>query len=262
MLIGYSDASFNNAAGQKSQLGLLVVAAHRDVLRPGAEYDPQEPQSYQIYSGRREHRIGQSYRPCPIGLVLYNKGRRDLSGYLPWTVCTDCRSLCDAISQENTVTEEKRVLIDICAMREALRDAAIHHPYLEAKPRWVPTTHQHADALTKLDKALRERFSLWLKSPRVRLSTTTGHSFLTSTLLTWSRIDTEARCYRASSSTGPPWTSVVHRRTMDIDSGEILEDEDVRDIRPDQLHGCLPPPLPRNIRTELTFTNWSENASA
>eukprot|EP00971_Amphidinium_carterae_P216258 4292859-Amphidinium_carterae.1 len=39
MLVGYSDASFNNAHGQKSQLGLLVVAAHKDVLRPGREED-------------------------------------------------------------------------------------------------------------------------------------------------------------------------------------------------------------------------------
>eukprot|EP00971_Amphidinium_carterae_P132972 2633234-Amphidinium_carterae.1 len=275
VLIGYSDASFNNAAGQKSQLGLLVVAAHRDVLRPGIEQEVSLI-DWRSHRSRRVTRSTLSAESIALdsvidhvqflsalwGLVLYDKARRDLSGYLPWLVCTDCRSLYDAISQENTVTEEKRVLIDICAMREALRDAAIHHPYLAAKPRWVPTTHQHADALTKLDKALRERFNLWLKSPRVRLSTTTGHSFLTSTLLTWSRIDTEARCYRTSSSTGPPWASVVHRRTMDIDSGEILEDDDVRDIRPDQLHGCLPPPLPRNIRTELTFTHWSENASA
>eukprot|EP00971_Amphidinium_carterae_P212051 4207657-Amphidinium_carterae.1 len=275
MLIGYSDASFNNAAGQKSQLGLLVVAAHRDVLRPGTEHDVSLI-DWRSHRSRRVTRSTLSAESIALdsvidhvqflsalwGIVLYNKARRDLSGYLPWTVCTDCRSLYDAISQENTVTEEKRVLIDICAMREALRDAAIHHPQLDAKPRWVPTTHQHADALTKLDKTLRERFNLWLQRPRVRLSTTTGQLFLTSTLLTWSRIDMQARCYRTSSTTGPPWTTVVHRRTIDIDHEEILEDLDVCDIQPDQLHGSLPPPIPRNIRTELTFTHWSENASA
>eukprot|EP00971_Amphidinium_carterae_P195572 3880955-Amphidinium_carterae.1 len=36
LLVGYSDASFNK---RKSQLGLLVVAAHQDVLKPGVEVD-------------------------------------------------------------------------------------------------------------------------------------------------------------------------------------------------------------------------------
>eukprot|EP00971_Amphidinium_carterae_P322042 6401509-Amphidinium_carterae.1 len=39
LLVGYSDASFNNAAGHKSQLGLLVVAAHQEVLKAGMEVD-------------------------------------------------------------------------------------------------------------------------------------------------------------------------------------------------------------------------------
>ena len=34
---------------------------------------------------------------------------------------------------------------------------------------WVPTDKQFADGLTKDDKALRERFTLWLRSPFAQL---------------------------------------------------------------------------------------------
>eukprot|EP00971_Amphidinium_carterae_P288390 5725439-Amphidinium_carterae.1 len=179
LLIGYSDASFNNAEGQKSQLGMIIVAAHRDILKPGVEMEVSLV-DWRSHRSRRVTRSTLSAESIALdstidhmqflsalwGIVLNHKQRRDVSGYIPWTVCTDCRSLYDAVSQENTVTEEKRVLIDICAMREALAECSAHHNFLEPKPRWVPTAHMHADALTKLDRALRDRFNQWMQCPR------------------------------------------------------------------------------------------------
>eukprot|EP00971_Amphidinium_carterae_P351190 6491962-Amphidinium_carterae.1 len=272
ILVGYADASFNNADGHKSQLGMVIVAAHRDILRPGTEADV----SLIDWKSHRSRRVTRStlsaesialdatidhvqFLAALWGIALYDKERRDPSGYVGWTVCTDCRSLYDAVTQANTVTEEKRVLIDVCAMREALQEGAQHHAYLDAKPRWVPTTHQHADALTKLDRNLRDRFNTWLQKPRIRLSSLSGQAFMTCTARTWSRLDRGATCYRTTAKQGPCWSTVVHRRTRDADSQAILEDSDVMNITPDKLHGPLPPPVPRNIVTELTYQQWLPN---
>eukprot|EP00971_Amphidinium_carterae_P127108 2518451-Amphidinium_carterae.1 len=66
----------------------------------------------------------------------------------------------DAVAQADTVTEEIKVKFvqrQICAMHEARRESTQHHSCLEPKARCAPTSHQHADALTKLDGSLGPR---------------------------------------------------------------------------------------------------------
>ena len=73
---------------------------------------------------------------------------------------TDCRSLYDAVLRENPSLEEKRVLVDVRSIQ-----GTIHKNYFH----WVPTDQMWADALTKVDINLTERFGEWLANPRVRL---------------------------------------------------------------------------------------------
>eukprot|EP00971_Amphidinium_carterae_P121715 2410473-Amphidinium_carterae.1 len=123
------------------------------------------------------------------------------------------------------------------------------------------TTHQHADVLTKLDRNLRDRFNAWMERPTIRLSTINGQAFMTSTVGTWSRIDLAASCFRTSSSQGPNWANVIHRRTIDVNDQTTLDDQDIEQIQPDQLHGPLPSPRPRKIVTELTYVKWVPSES-
>ena len=73
---------------------------------------------------------------------------------------TDCRSLFDHLKRISAPTsiEEKRVAIDISAIREVLPPSRI---------RWCPTHVQLADYLTKI-KPPREIMSL-VQSGRIRL---------------------------------------------------------------------------------------------
>eukprot|EP00971_Amphidinium_carterae_P059926 1185342-Amphidinium_carterae.1 len=58
------------------------------------------------------------------GHTLHGKHVKDTAGHVPWTVCTDAKSLFDAIHQPNSNLEEKRLAIDIAEMQEALTSAS------------------------------------------------------------------------------------------------------------------------------------------
>ena len=72
---------------------------------------------------------------------------------------TDARSLWDAIHRLSTTFAEKRVEIDVAALRQSCRAL-----------RWVPTDQQKADALTKRSPALRDAFRRWAQDPMVALT--------------------------------------------------------------------------------------------
>ena len=76
-------------------------------------------------------------------------------------VVTGCKSRYDAALSENPAVDEKRVLIDILAMRETLNNGVL---------RWVPTHLQFADSLTKLSEKPRTDMMSWLRSPYVQLT--------------------------------------------------------------------------------------------
>ena len=72
---------------------------------------------------------------------------------------TDARSLWDAIHRLSTTFAEKRVEIDVAALRQSCRAL-----------RRVPTDQQKADALTKRSPALRDSFRRWAQEPTVALT--------------------------------------------------------------------------------------------
>eukprot|EP00435_Cladocopium_sp_Y103_P010085 s2496_g2.t1 len=69
---------------------------------------------------------------------------------------TDARSLWDATHRLSTTFQEKRVEIDVAALRQSCRAL-----------RWVPTEQQRADALTKRSASLRGAFRRWAQAPTI-----------------------------------------------------------------------------------------------
>ena len=79
---------------------------------------------------------------------------------IPVYLVTDCRSLYDCmVSLTPPQTEEKRVAIDICSLREQVPAAMV---------RWTPTQEQWADFLTKIQDL--SRFLELLAAGRLRLA--------------------------------------------------------------------------------------------
>ena len=83
----------------------------------------------------------------------------------PMMAYTDCRSLYDALQQVTPSLSEKRTIIDICAIREAVGKDLV---------RWCPGDVNHADGLTKYALPLLRKFTAWLKDPRLSLRDYSG----------------------------------------------------------------------------------------
>ena len=79
------------------------------------------------------------------------------SPFAIWPV-TDARSFYNAIHRLATSFSEKRVEIDVAALRQTCRSL-----------RWVPTEAMLADALTKRNRQLRDQLRTWMEDPRVSL---------------------------------------------------------------------------------------------
>eukprot|EP00971_Amphidinium_carterae_P203800 4044520-Amphidinium_carterae.1 len=108
-----------------------------------------------------------------FGMILNNSGLREKQKYLPWAAATDCRSLYDCLNFDNPAASEKRLLIDLAALKESLKEAHLHCSSVPDKIMWVPTAWQLADPMTKLDKHLRAKCTTWLARPMLRLR---GHA--------------------------------------------------------------------------------------
>ena len=90
-----------------------------------------------------------------LGEILMEEYKPTKSGqlpaeFLPLRAVTDCKSLFDLLTKEGTPssTQEKRIAIDIAAMREIADE--LEHEDPKKTFMWVPTDHQRADHLAKL----------------------------------------------------------------------------------------------------------------
>eukprot|EP00971_Amphidinium_carterae_P254499 5052556-Amphidinium_carterae.2 len=182
LLVGFTDASFNNAEGQRSQLGLLVVVAHASSITSTtpSHCSPVEWRSQKSRRVARSTLAAESIAAdacvdclqllaAMVGIMINNTGLRQVSGYIPFCCATDCRSLHDALASESPSTSERRILIDLTALRDSLREAHAAHPWVPDRLLWVPGEFQLADPLTKLDKKLRMKCTAWMRSPWLQL---------------------------------------------------------------------------------------------
>eukprot|EP00971_Amphidinium_carterae_P293040 5818200-Amphidinium_carterae.1 len=108
-----------------------------------------------------------------LAVAISGCALKDVHSYVDWCCATDCKSLHDCLAQQNPSTSERRVLIDLSSLREALCEQHAVKPQLPSKILWIPTEWQLTDPLTKLDRKLRQKFVTWPQNPVVKLR---GHA--------------------------------------------------------------------------------------
>ena len=171
-VVAYGDSSWANAPDLRSQTGYVVCLTTNDALTGRA------PASVFEWKSQRTRRVVRStlaaeacasdaaadcghYVSVFLAELIEGTGRSNDPSRFPLFVATDCRSLYDAITLSTASLQEKRTAIDISAIRYSLKSGG--------GIRWVPTTEQWADALTKDSAALRATFLRWLDDPFVAL---------------------------------------------------------------------------------------------
>jgi len=175
--LGFGDSSFANARDLKTQVGFLVFMTSLSVLTELA------PGSLMDWKSTRTPRAVRStlaaeatacdactdhvfyYAAFMIELVhnvsVLSVGIDKVKDYIPCYVCTDCRSLYDAFHQVTPNLEEKRTIIDVLSIRQTLSEKGL---------RWLPTTHQLADGMTKIDKKLMAIILSVMQGAQLRLT--------------------------------------------------------------------------------------------
>ena len=103
-------------------------------------------------------------RSCFINLFLteifYQKPAWKGDMMLASVQCTDGKSLYDYLIAQNPSVTDKRSMVQIRSIQQALRPSQIH---------WIPTQLMAADGLTKIDQMLREMLRQWCNIPKVQL---------------------------------------------------------------------------------------------
>ena len=162
-IIAFGDSSWANAPGFKSQAGFVIGLADQAALTSeGGLWSLLAWRSYRIKRVCRSTLAAET-SACDVALDLAEyirkialemldvgqratdrtQGQKDVVD-LPTYVVTDCRSLFDLLtkmSAPGASVTEKRVAIDIFAIREILPKERV---------RWVPTFKKLADGLTKI----------------------------------------------------------------------------------------------------------------
>jgi len=176
LIAAYGDSSWANAEGYKSQAGSLVCLTTREALDGQAEATPLEGHSNRSQRVLRSTLAAEAHAAdTAIDMALYYAylftevlvGRRsfelDPDDLIEVAAITDCRSLYDAVQQMTPSLTEKRTIVDIQAIKHALRNGSL---------RWVPTDQQRADGMTKLDFNLVASLAEFLRDARVTLRDT------------------------------------------------------------------------------------------
>ena len=168
-VIGFSDASWANADDLKSQAGYLIFLTGPNVFT--LEGDVANLVEWRSHRIRRKCRstlaaetmaldastdaamftrellaemLIESYMPT-------QSGKLDPS-ILPVANATDCRSLYDLLCKDGPVssTQEKRLTLDIGALREAAEEIEPSNEDIKEVYKWASTQVQRADHLTKV----------------------------------------------------------------------------------------------------------------
>ena len=172
MIVTYSDASWSNAAGSTSQLGILVVLTTPEAKKC------QQHASIMDWRSCRSQRVCRStlaaeasaadegsdraaYVNMLLSQILFREPAHRIGCKLPYVQVTDAKSLYDCIVSPNPTTTDKRSLVNIRAIQETISPSQAH---------WVPTYLMFADGLTKISAVLRKTLNEWLQSPYVKLA--------------------------------------------------------------------------------------------
>eukprot|EP00435_Cladocopium_sp_Y103_P026045 s2476_g6.t1 len=177
-IIVFSDASFANADGLRSQAGYLVYLAGENAC--SIEGDAASLLDWRSHKIKRQCRstlaaetmsldsavdaglfarellaeiLVQSYVPCQSGKLP--------STFLPMTSATDCRSLYDLLTKDGPLaaTQEKRLAIDLSALKE--------------------TAAEFDEQLERLNDLYRWESALAMAHTRSRTTTITDHHNIT-----------------------------------------------------------------------------------
>ena len=171
MVVSYGDCSWANAEGMKSQEGIIVVLSSAECLEGRSRCIPVDWKTCRTPRVVRSTLAGEAYAAddaidrahlvnAMLTEILTGDSILDTGPILKHAHATDCRSLFDSVISSNPNTEEKRVLLTIRAIQEALDPKMI---------RWVPTDKMIADILTKDSDNLRWSFLPWMKDPVCQL---------------------------------------------------------------------------------------------
>ncbi|CAE7353272.1 GIP [Symbiodinium sp. CCMP2592] len=171
IFVAYGDSGFANAPNNKSQGGLVIVATDRCALREPCEASLLEWKSYRHQRVLRSTLAAEAsaldrshdharfmamvFSEMVYGDYIATVNERAKHEVVP---VTDARSLWDAVHRLSTSFTEKRVEIDVAALRQTCQGL-----------RWVPTEQMHADCMTKRSRSLRDDFRQWMAQPMVTL---------------------------------------------------------------------------------------------
>ena len=140
-IISFSDASWGNLRDGGSQGGYLLFMVGANGVANLIGW-----QSHRLKRVARSTIAAETLaagEACESAILLSSQISEIMnSGKPPITLVTNNESLVNA-TRTTTSVEEKRLRIDISALREMLANKEIE------EVRWVPTNHQLADCLTK-----------------------------------------------------------------------------------------------------------------
>ena len=171
LLVTYTDASWSNAPYSTSQLGILAMMTttatrtqqHGSIIDWRSCRSPRVCRSTLAAAATAadEGADRAAYINMHISEILYRKPAHQVGGKLSYVQVTYAKSLYDCIIAPNSSLSDKRSLVNIRAIQEAVSPS---------QTRWVPTFLMFADGLTKISSQLRDSMSQWLQGPYVKLT--------------------------------------------------------------------------------------------
>ena len=285
MLVTYTDAGWGVRADDASQGGYITIAVNEDHIAHGLKmhFNVIDYASKKL-KRKVKSSLGAEVQAFDEGLQQLMVARKMLSALtskkvqrrdrgadlndhiddmvkkVPGAIVTDAKSLWDGVERResfNAGLQDKRAGLEVVAIREQVQQQ-------EVRTYWTNSDQQVADGLTKL--AARARLVDWIRGGEINLrhdpSFTSAKKvrqqqrqsedqdgpadlwFLSS----WTREDRNCRCLRTVNNDGPVWSLVKYRTTVDMKTGEVLEDKvPVQEMNNDELYARLEPR--RGLRT-------------
>ena len=172
-VVGHGDSSWANAEGHRTQTGFCVFTTSKSVL------SKPTPCSLVDWRSARTKRVVRStlaaeaiasdtcsdhafFVAASLSEILTGVKATLSKPTIPCYVCTDCKSLYDAFQKITPSLDERRTLIDVLSIRQTISELG--------GLRWIPTTEQLANALTKVDVKLMLRLALFIGDGTLRLA--------------------------------------------------------------------------------------------